>query len=213
MDHVSSSSDNESALTVAQAYAFLGSSFLRPLSQTEQHGLEPAFWKAFPDFDDTAIAQCRDACMTWAYDHQNGDRNEVLRAVSTDYTQLFMGPPYPAAPPWETMNRPDGIAIDSGFGDETFEMRSLLRASGLELSNENHQYEDHIGIELLYLSELFRRSEDDPAIDPSIISFIQEHPYRWIGILRDRIESTLPESYYAVLAALCEAMLAYHARQ
>ena len=213
MDYTTSPSNNKSALTAAQAYAFLGSSFLRPLSQTEKFGLEPTFWEVFPDFDDPAIGQYRDDCEVWARNHQKESRDEVVRAVSTDYTRLFMGPPYPAAPPWETMNRPDGITIDSGFGDETFEMRSLLRESGLELSNKNRQYEDHIGIELLYLSELFRRFENDSTIGPSIASFIHEHPYRWIGILRERIESTLPDSYYALLAELCEAMLAFHAKQ
>ena len=39
-----------------------------------------------------------------------------------------------------------------GFGRATFEMRETLRSLGLEVRNENNQYEDHIGIELLCLS-------------------------------------------------------------
>lgn len=31
-------------------------------------------------------------------------------------------------------------------------MRALLRNAGLEVSNENNQYADHVGIELLYAS-------------------------------------------------------------
>ena len=47
-----------------------------------------------------------------------------------------------------------------GFGQATFEMRALLREAGLEVKNENNQYEDHIGIELLYLSALCARAAE-----------------------------------------------------
>ena len=45
-------------------------------------------------------------------------------------------------------------------------MRERLRALGLELCNENNQYEDHVGIELLYLSELCRRASEEPSAPP-----------------------------------------------
>ena len=39
-------------------------------------------------------------------------------------------------------------------------MQRLLREAGLEVSNENNQYADHIGIELLYASVLCQRAAE-----------------------------------------------------
>ena len=36
---------------LAQMYAFLGNSLLRPMNQTKGPGLDPEFWAALPDFD------------------------------------------------------------------------------------------------------------------------------------------------------------------
>ncbi len=144
--------------TLADAYAFLGNSLLSPLSQTADVGLDAAFWVAFPSFGVPGVTAAADALARWAERDAAGGRprDERTRDVSVEYTRLFIGPPKPAAPPWETMNRGDGVTV--GFGEPTFEMRRLLREAGLELANSNHQYEDHLGIELLYLSELCRRA-------------------------------------------------------
>ena len=103
-----------------------------------------------------------------------------------------------------------------GFGQATFEMRDLLRGAGLEVSNENNQYEDHIGLELLFLSELcLRRAdngespiEDDAAYgDAAILAFINEHPYGWIGALRGAVREVFPEGYIDGILGVAEALL------
>ena len=181
---------------LSEAYAFLGNSLLSPMTLTEPAGIDPAFWEAFPRFSDEGIAAAADACAAFARDayaaeaarigdapdggaaraerasdedgvDEDGVRAALIERVSVEYTKLFVGPPVPAAAPWETMYRgsnadaspsapgaKEGAAY--GFGEPTFQMRSLLRGIGLELSNENRQYEDHMGIELLYLSQLCR---------------------------------------------------------
>ena len=52
------------------------------------------------------------------------------------------------------MYRPGFEGATVGFDQATFEMRVLLRNVGLEVSIENNQYADHVGIELLYTSAL-----------------------------------------------------------
>lgn len=52
------------------------------------------------------------------------------------------------------MYRPGFEGATVGFDQATFEMRVLLRNAGLEVSIENNQYADHVGIELLYTSAL-----------------------------------------------------------
>lgn len=149
--------------TRVEAYAFLGNSLLAPMTQTSDAGCDPAFWEAFPDFGNAEVARAAAELAAWARQQAESGiaREKLVERVSVEYTRLFVGPPSPAAPPWETMNRREGATV--GFGEPTFQMRALLREAGLELSNENRQYEDHLGIELLYASELCRRAAQADA--------------------------------------------------
>ena len=42
---------------LSEAYAFIGNSLLKPMTMTSTVGLDPAFWEAFPSFDDEAVAE------------------------------------------------------------------------------------------------------------------------------------------------------------
>lgn len=43
--------------TLSEAYAFIGNSLVKPMTMTSTVGLDPAFWEAFPSFDDEAVAE------------------------------------------------------------------------------------------------------------------------------------------------------------
>ena len=95
-------------------------------------------------------------------------------------------------------------------------MRGLLRSAGLEVSNENNQYEDHIGLELLFLSELCRRRADEVTSsmeveavysDAAILAFVNEHPYGWIGALRNAVREVSPQGYIDGILGVAEALL------
>lgn len=139
---------------LARALAFVGNSFLAPMSQTSD-ARSTAFWAAFPDFGSEEAACALDGLFAWAAEGENVPRAERVRAVSVEYARLFIGPPEPAVAPWESFYVQEGVT--NGFGEPTFRMRERLRQAALEVSNENNQYADHIGIELLYCSELARR--------------------------------------------------------
>lgn len=150
---------------LSEAYAFVGNSLLKPMTQTSDVGLDPAFWEAFPTFGSSEVAGACAALAAYALAAREAaasDGRDAVECCAVEYTRLFVGPPRPAAAPWETMYR-GGAAVGGatvGFGQATFEMRALLREAGLEVKNENNQYEDHIGIELLYLSALCARAAE-----------------------------------------------------
>lgn len=185
---------------LADAYAFIGNSLLKPMTQTATVGLDPEFWKAFPSFEDAKVRAALAVCEAYAAAACAKGEQLALTDVAVEYTRLFVGPPSPAAAPWETMYRAGGTSV--GFGEATFRMRQLLREHGLELSNENHQYEDHMGIELLLLSELCRM-QDAPAAQ----SFIAEHPLAWIDAFASKVSESSSQGYYAALLALARALL------
>ena len=223
---------------LSEACAFVGNSLLTPMTRTSAAGLDPAFWQAFPTFGDKEVAEAVQACEDFARRmqaeaavHGEGVSDEGLsygtQRCAVEFTKLFVGPPSPAAAPWETMYRRQDAKV--GFGQATFEMRELLRQAGLELRNQNHQYEDHLGIELLYLSVLCRRmadglqregngtspqiaaaSEPASADKAAIASFVAGHIAGWVPRFQQRIAEASPDGYFAPLVnlALCLARVA-----
>jgi len=200
----------------AEALAFVGNSLLAPMNQTGTVGLEPEFWESFPSFDDVHVAVALEACGAYAVAAQQlaAEGGNPVQQASVEYTKLFVGPPRPAAAPWETMYRPGSEGATVGFGQATFEMRALLREAGLEVSNENNQYADHIGIELLYASVLCTRlaeADGDAAAQAELgcklSSFVQKHPLPWIDKLIAAVEASQPNGYLEAILSLSKALL------
>lgn len=190
----------------AETYAFLGNSLLEPMTRTPTLGLDPAFWESIPNFGDPAVAAAAQTCANFA---ANAGEDAVERCA-VEFTHLFVGPPKPAAPPWETMYASENVTV--GFGQATFDMRTLLREAGLEVKNENNQYEDHLGIELLYLATLCGRAAAGEELDPaSVVAFIDKHPLSWIEAFHARIAEARPGGYFDGLVAFAHAMLVWQA--
>lgn len=181
------------------------------MSQTAKAGLYPEFWAAFPDFGDEAVALAKTRLVMWAKKRATQEEERVVRDASVEFTRLFIGPPAPIAPPWETMNGAAESAV--GFGEPTFQMRRLLREAGFRLAHDNHQYEDHVGVELLYASELARRAVDAEGdelrlLDLRVRDFLAEHPLSWIDRLRCKVEAAAPDGYYLRVLDLAKTVMA-----
>lgn len=198
----------------AQACAFAGNSLLKPMTQTLPVGLDPAFWAEFPDFGSNALRFAAGECAGFAQSLSDIEANQAVMRVSVEYTRLFVGPPSPAAAPWETIYRSCNPSV--GFGEATFEMRRLLREAGLQLCNDNNQYEDHMGIELLYLSVLCDRIADAlaagdedaaEALAAQARGFASERPASWIDALAERVEEAFPAGYFSHILRLSREIL------
>lgn len=223
----------------AQLYAFLGNSLLVPMSRTESVGLDAAFWRDLSGMCNGALAAPTEALAVWAERAaMSFEHSDLVQRVSVEFTKLFVGPPKPAAAPWESAN--GAVASHVGFGEATFAMRERLRALGLEVCNQNNQYEDHLGIELLYLSELCRRvggagdarenagfadgvaagdfSAGSPAehsgVDAAFVErFVREHPLAWIGRFRAKVQAACPDGYYVRLLDVAIALLKWQVQE
>ena len=192
-----------------EALAFVGNSLLSPMNQTGTVGLDPAFWARFP-----ALALARLQAYAEAAQASAAEGGNPATEASVDYTKLFVGPPSPAAAPWETLHRGEGATF--GFGEPTFDMQRLLREAGLQVSNENNQYADHIGIELLYASVLCSHiaeaigaghAEKQTDLEDKLAEFLPAHPLGWIDRLRAAVGEVSPAGYIACLLDLAKALL------
>ena len=191
----------------AESFAFLGNSLLGTVRQTSDIGLQPEFWANFPTFESDEVTRSCDAIKSYVEALPQSAEIDPVTDVSTEYTHLFIGPPKPAAPPWETYY--SGEDIDFGFGKPTFEMRNLLREIGLKVQNDNNQFEDHMGIELLYISVLCSRFAEGSAdvSTESLKGFLNDHPLSWIDRFHAAITSDSPTAYYDHLVGVIMAVL------
>lgn len=197
--------------------AFVGNSLLAPPTQIGAEGLEPGFWADLALCEETGIADAAHELEAFACGvvlggkADDGAACDSVRAASVEYAHLFVGPPKPAVAPWETFYRQPGCTV--GFGAATGEMRAALRECGLELAQPGRQYEDHMGVELLLLSELCRRAGLDDGRNgnesalESARMFARQHPCAWIGDLCEAVRAERPDGYYARLLAFANALL------
>lgn len=198
---------------LADALAFCGNSLLAPMTKRTGVSLDPAFWESFPLFGDQGVADAVRGCAAWAAECErrcDAAGQDAVERCAVEYTRLFVGPPCPAASPWESAHRAaaDGSDPTVGFGRATFEMRELLRKAGLQLCNENRQYEDHMGIELLLLSELCRRAAAGDGLAVAQASaFAVDHPAAWVERLRSAAAEAVPNGYYVGLLGVAAALL------
>lgn len=193
----------------ADLYAFLGNSLLAPLRPDAAVGLDPAVWDVWAcDGENEHVHNGISTLKKHAARLACVPPEQAVQQVNVEFARLFVGPPKPAAPPWETLNRnPEATC---GFGEATFAMRTLLREAGLCVQNENHQYEDHLGIELLYLSERCRAfAQREPSFEEetAVREFVQKHPLAWIPAFHARIRTAAPHSYFDGLVELAWGLL------
>ena len=150
--------------------------------------------------------------------------NELLTPMNRSHNLQGLDPGF-----WATMPRPetaDGIdplnGGKVGYGRATVAMQRLLAEEGLELSGRSNQYEDHMGVELLYLAALCEKAAsrlagaDQPGSEAAkevagkVVWFIQAHPQAWIGNLRKNVDAERPDGYYSALLEYVDGALQDH---
>lgn len=187
---------------LANAYEFLGALLLKPASQAPAVALDPQFWVAFTAFASEDVVAAANALVDFASAKQADEK--AVEEISVEFTRLFIGPPKPAAAPWESFYR--GEDVKNGFGPATFAMQEVLRELGLKVSGENNQYADHIGIELFALAQMCRKVQG-AADEERIKAYLAERPLGWVASLKDAVAACEPDGYYVRVIALAQALM------
>lgn len=209
----------------SQCYSFLANSFLKVMTPETAVGLDSAFWISLaeePLFSGECCVELRLALVNLSSTVarlSELSHDKAVERVAVEYTRLFIGPGEPAAAPWETLYRQGGGTVL--FGQSTFDMRQLLGQEGYQASPEAHQFEDHLGFELLYLAlrcaRFARELEVEPEKDQALwlqeqASFIEEHPLGFIDVMQQKAAAASSVGYYSELLLLTRCLLACDAR-
>ena len=196
-------------------YSFFGNSFLAPMFPEGAMGLKPRFWEEFPfAFHDKTREGLQDLQAVLKR-YEKVTIHDALQDINVAYAKLFIGPPRPAAPPWETAYRAkaDNVVL---FGRATVEMNDRLRKAGLAINTDKHQLTDHIGLELLYLaaqSDRFATGEPSLPDVRELRLFIEENLLSWIGSFTEAVVGSDTSGYYAGLAKTIWGVLLWDIEQ
>jgi TorA maturation chaperone TorD len=110
---------------------------------------------------------------------------EMFDALRRDYTRLFIGPGQPLAAPWESVHLSrTGLT----FQAETLDVRRWYARSGLEFEKLHNEPDDHVGVELAFVSALASQAVDSLSEDghenitstmDDLRGFADQHLLKW----------------------------------
>ncbi|MCL1798905.1 MAG: molecular chaperone TorD family protein [Eggerthellaceae bacterium] len=114
-----------------------------------------------------------------------------------DNTFLFAGLQEMSVPPWESFYFNKERMI---FQKETMEVRNWYRKHGFQSSKLNHEPDDHIGLELLFIARLLETCDEDPAALDDARAFAVGHPVKWAHLWAARVLEHAQTDLYRGLA-------------
>ncbi|KXS39610.1 MAG: anaerobic dehydrogenase subunit [Candidatus Frackibacter sp. T328-2] len=142
-----------------------------------------SFLTSLSEYDDYHSNEFFDQC--WSLLENNVQNNESLwKEILFDFNRLFVGPDKLQAPPYESVYRDEGLIM----GPSTLEVRNFYQSEGLKLENQGKEPDDHIGIELEFLSYITRliimsqekQAEEEVNYYQELYEkFLNEHLLQW----------------------------------
>jgi putative dimethyl sulfoxide reductase chaperone len=208
----------EQQMALGLAYRFLGTAFYKP---PESNTLENLIRDdLFADWIVTPFNAHTEAGLDLLRAVlSSGDAEALLPAFRKDFDALFIGPGKLLAPPWESVYRSHEHII---FEKQTLQVRGYYAKFGLQVPNLHREPDDHIGLELLFLSHLCglvvtgleEGAEDDAAaIIQAQRDFLRDHVLQWAGQFAQKIIANARTDYYRGLAHLLVGTLQTAAEQ
>lgn len=139
--------------------------------------------------------------------------SETMQDIDDDHFRLLRGPGIPAAVPWESVHLGEEQLL---FDEETFDVRRMYQRFGLQAPKLNVEPDDHVSLELEFLSQLLVRgmqAEDkgDASADEYFTAhdeFCRDHVLRWVPTFFEQLTDAAETSFYRGIGLLGQDALA-----
>ena len=183
-----------------QLYSFFANHLLEPVQKENKEIVTESFWRQFPlEAYNGQTMSGLEQLITCTSKLDELDMGNAVDKVNVEYTGLFIGPGVPKAPPWESFYNTRKKLF---FGTTAFVMKDLLNKQGLESKNRGRQPEDHLGLELLYLTVLTEKLQNQDIQSQVIIikdqlSFMDEHLLSWVPKLYEDAKDNGSLGFYS----------------
>jgi TorA maturation chaperone TorD len=149
----------------------------------------------------------------WSQEQSAGLSASDFQNLKTDYTRLFIGLDTLPTAPWESVyfNRERLV-----FQEQTIQVRDWYSRFGLQVEKINREPDDHIGLELLFVSHLASlalqtvEQGDEKRLEELLQAqrdFLSEHVLRWGLVWARLVEQNALTDFYRGLAHLTHGAL------
>lgn len=132
----------------------------------------------------------------------------LYQGLRQDYAFLFYMVSVSKASPFESVYRTDDATM---FGPTTLEVREEYERFGLKLAARDSQPDDHLGIELAFLAELFRRAlSDDDAAEQCLAAahaFVHDHVLVFSPVYLGQVAQVARSAFYRDAARMIDAAI------
>ncbi len=148
--------------------------------------------------------------QNWA---SQGLSDQAFGSLTADYTRLFIGLGEGFAAPWESVYFSEERLT---FQEQTIQVRNWYRRFGLEAERIHQEPDDHIGLELLFLSHLATlalqalEEQDQARFEECWAAqrdFTRQHLGAWALTWCDLVVANARTDFYKGLAALTRGAL------
>ena len=136
------------------------------------------------------------------------DGDSTYKFMKEDYLRLFSGKGIAIAPPYESVYMgPERLLFDK----HTVEVRHFYESYGWKSKFKNHIPDDHIGIELLFLTILIEKylelDDEVSSIEmrKEIKRFVRQHILSWIPQWNEAVQAKAKTLGYKGISSLVQA--------
>lgn len=149
----------------------------------------------------------------WNTRNNDGLSDEAFESICDDYTRLFIGPGKVLVPPWESFYFHQERVI---FQEQTLQVREWYRKYGLESVKLYNEPDDHIGLELAFVSHLAnlaysalmrKETEEFEQLLEAQKQFLSEHTLQWAGGWSIQVEEHARTDFFRGIALITKGVL------
>ncbi len=164
--------------------------------------------------DQPEVRRGQNLLLEWSRREKNDRTGKTFEDLRADYTRLFIGIDSIPAPLWESVHFNDERMV---FQEQTMQVRAWYRKFGLQVENLHHEPDDHVGLEMAFLSHLAKLGLEaiegqNPAALKCLLDaqrdFLREHMLKWIPQWCDQVEKHASTDYFRGLSCIVRGALA-----
>ena len=144
----------------------------------------------------------------WSSTNRSGISQETFLDIQAEYTRLFIGAGRVLAPVWESVYFNEARMV---FQEQTQQVRQWYRRFGLEPEKLHAEPDDHIGLEMGFISHLAKLAlkaidqSDDDKLEELLAAqrqFLTEHLLLWGPSWCSLVEENARSDFYLGLGRL-----------
>lgn len=150
---------------------------------------------------------------SWQNNNRIRQEDSLLSDLRADYTGLFLNTSVKNFSPWESVYLGDEPSL---FQESTLNVRNWYRRFGLQIENIYKEPDDHIGLELSFISHLSRlalsaleenQNEKFNKIIGAKKDFLFEHPKKWGVAWANQVHEYAKTDFYRGVALIIKGVL------